>query len=161
MAGKHGKKPKQLKKRLIAEFSNTMAMLIVATVIIADQIVKLKIRQSLGYKESIAVIGKLMYITHSYNTGAGFSILLNQNSLLIAISTAILVTMLFYLNKLPKDYCLPLSFIIAGTVSNLIDRIMLGKVVDYIAISIFPVFNIADISITIGAIMVLFLLFRE
>ena len=86
---------------------------------------------------------------------AAFGILKNQTNLFIF--TSIFAIILIFLNlkkyKRLSIYTISLSFILAGALGNLIDRLSLGYVIDFIDFRIWPVFNIADSAITIGAIL--------
>jgi signal peptidase II len=90
------------------------------------------------------------------NTGAAFSILENSTDLLIGISIAVVIIILYYLlrclKSIPMKEILLYSLLLAGVVGNLYERIMLGFVRDYFQFTFinFPVFNISDIFITLG-----------
>ncbi|MFH1053521.1 MAG: signal peptidase II [Candidatus Woesearchaeota archaeon] len=141
--------------------------IVVISIIIIDQITKFLIRSNLSIGENITIISKFFFIRHITNTGAGFSILENFNSLLIWISLIIIGIILFNYDKIIKDrwYIVSFSLIIGGAVGNLIDRIILGYVTDFISFYIifdyFPAFNMADSAISIGAIVLLVSLFRK
>jgi len=90
------------------------------------------------------------FLTTTVNTGAAFSIFTGQRFFLIVISLLVILFILKYYKK--KEYQLSLTFILAGTIGNLIDRIFLGHVRDFIDIKFWPVFNVADSLIVIGAL---------
>lgn len=109
-------------------------------------------------------------ITLVYNEGSAFGMKIFKNHEYIIINPLILVIFaLFVFYKISKIedlnfknyYLLSFMFVVAGGVGNLIDRILHGKVVDFISIYIFPVFNLADIFITIGILIMSFLLLNE
>src|SRR5210317_338237 len=104
------------------------------------------------------------YLT--YNTGAAFSLLANaggwQRWLFTAIAIIISIVIVQWLRKLPREErltALSLSLILGGAISNLIDRILLGHVIDYIQVWLgsypFPAFNIADAAISVGAALLI------
>jgi len=95
------------------------------------------------------------------NTGAAFSILQNATIPLIFISLAVIGLILFYLDKIEEKYTLAVSLILGGAIGNLIDRIFFGFVRDFISVSSFPVFNIADAAVTMGAIIWIWQSFRK
>ena len=103
------------------------------------------------------IIKNFLSITYVRNTGAAFSILENNRILLIIISICALIYILYYLSKKKLEHIdyLSFSFLIAGIVGNLIDRLLHGYVIDYIDFRIinFPIFNFADSLIIIGAII--------
>ncbi len=87
------------------------------------------------------------------NTGAGFGLFQNKN-LLLAFITIILVFLLISGYRYTKNkQSLYLSLIIGGAFGNLIDRLFFGSVVDFVDLSFWPAFNLADSAITIGAIL--------
>ena len=106
--------------------------------------------------ESIKVIKGVFQLTLLHNRGAAFGILRNKVPLFIITSLAALV--LIYLNlrnnkRAKRLYIVALSLVAAGAIGNLIDRFCFGYVIDFLDFRIWPVFNIADSSITIGAIL--------
>ena len=93
------------------------------------------------------------------NTGAAFGIF-SDNTILLIVVSIIMIVVLFIFNYFAKErsafYCIAFGFIVGGACGNLIDRIFLGYVRDFIYLdfwSSFPVFNFADSFLTIGAIL--------
>ena len=127
-------------------------------IIIIDQIIKYIAKSNLELNQSIPIIKNFFHITLTTNTGAGFGILKNNNSLIMFITIIILGFMLFYYDKLPKKGKghISIIFIISGALSNLFDRIFLGHIIDFIDFRIWPIFNIADSCITLGALYLVF-----
>lgn len=99
-------------------------------------------------------------INYVTNTGAAFSILQNQ-TLLLTIIAALIAIFIFFLFKKYKKLEIPLSFLFGGTIGNLIDRIVLGHVRDFIDFKFFPVFNVADSFNTIGVLIIAYLILKE
>ncbi len=107
------------------------------------------------------VIKGFFNITYAENTGAAFSILEGKRVYFIVITLVVITALIFYFVKeKPKGIekiCLIL--IIAGAIGNLIDRIIHGYVTDFLNFNIFgydfPIFNIADSYITVGAILLI------
>ncbi|MDY6820697.1 MAG: signal peptidase II [Deferribacterota bacterium] len=138
-----------------------------------DQYTKIIIENILPLYSSIEVF-KTLNITHIQNKGVAFGLLANLNFkelrfIFIAIYIIIIFTLLYFLYK---DYNRIIAkygyiMILAGATGNLIDRIRIGKVIDFIDFHIhnwhYPAFNIADSSITIGIIILLidFIFLRE
>lgn len=112
-------------------------------------------------------------LTLAYNTGAAFSFLATQPGwqrwVLTGLALAVAVLIVFYLGRLKARrqglLCAALALILGGAVGNVIDRIRLGYVVDFISFHwhghYFPAFNVADSSITIGAGLLLLDLWLE
>ncbi len=89
----------------------------------------------------------ILEFVYATNTGAGFSILQNQNTLLSWIAVIALGIIIFYYEHFPK---LGFLMMISGIIGNLIDRVMYGYVIDFINFKIWPVFNIADSLVFLG-----------
>jgi signal peptidase II len=138
-----------------------------AVIIIADQISKTLIVQSLGPETMtnfIPIMGDTVRLAYSHNTGIAFSLFQGMPQLLTFTSLAIVAgAIYFYLTQLPNRHLfvqIILGFILGGAFGNIIDRVRLGYVVDFIQVGWFPIFNLADSAITVGAalLMILFLL---
>ena len=132
---------------------------IIAVILIAvDRITKNWAAQALASGD-IAVIDKVLYFRYTENTGVAFSMFSDNRWILVGITSVMLIVALaFFLSRKIKDKLelFALSLIIAGGVGNLIDRLSLGYVIDFIDVRIinFAIFNVADMCITIGAILV-------
>ncbi len=137
-------------------FFFTTALLLVA----ADQLSKLWIRSNLAIGESLFEVG-FFRLTYVRNTGAAFGLFQGQSLPLTIVAlvgvAALLLYVFFFYRKLPfldnRLGKLALGLVLGGTVGNLIDRIYLGYVTDFIAVSIWPAFNIADSAIVVGVII--------
>lgn len=136
--------------------------------VICDQLVKILITNSLVEYQYIDIVKNFFTITHVHNTGAAFSILLNNVPLLIGISLIALVFFYFYIIKkseLTKLNIIIYSLLLGGIIGNLIDRVIHGYVIDYLSFRIFkynfPIFNLADIGIVVAVILLCFKTFKE
>ena len=112
----------------------------------------------------ILIVKGLIPISYSLNTGAGFGILKSSTTLLIWISIIVIGLIFYYYDKIPlkqKSVQIATALILAGAIGNLIDRIRLGHVIDFIDLKIWPSFNIADSAITIGAIILIMYLIKK
>lgn len=141
-----------------------MTIIIILSIIflIIDQITKILVVNSLVPGENIEIIKNIFSIIYTNNTGAAFSILLGKRIFLIVVAVLIIGVLLYYIkrNKIEKKIdIIALSFIIGGSLGNLIDRIVRGYVIDFISIKLgnynFPIFNVADILIVIGVFLLL------
>lgn len=134
-----------------------MIFIITLLTLFADQFTKILASRSLSLNQSLPLIKGVFHLTLLHNRGAAFGILKDQSLLFIAISVfaVILIFSAWRDNKYKKHYFydLSLALILSGALGNLIDRIRFGYVVDFLDFRIWPVFNIADSAITIGAIM--------
>jgi signal peptidase II len=135
---------------------------IAALVIAADQVSKAWIVQNLGPETMtrfVAIIGDTVRIVYSHNTGVAFSLLQGMPQLLTFTALAIVAgAIYFYVTQLPNRRLatqVTLGLILGGAFGNLIDRVRLGYVVDFIQVGWFPVFNLADSAITVGAALLM------
>jgi len=121
-----------------------------------DQWSKYMVLKHIAADENITIINNVIDFIHVRNTGAAFSILKDSTWLLSLISIAFCVGVIIYwIREKPKHslFNTGLTMLFAGAFGNGIDRIFRGSVVDFIKLDFidFPIFNIADISIVIGA----------
>lgn len=140
--------------------------LIAAAVIMFDRVVKKLVVSNMVPWETIPVIEDIFHFTYVQNRGAAFSMWQGQWIILIGFPLAAIAVglILIYLkkNKWDKLMLTSVAMICGGGLGNLIDRIMLGYVVDLFDFRVFPVFNIADIFICVGCgLMILDVLFFE
>ncbi len=140
--------------------------LIIIIVVVADILTKDWIR-TYPYGDIITTIG-FIDIVHINNTGAAFGMFQGQAVVLRAIACimlAVIVAVGIYIGRSYKYLItawniIAFSFIIGGTIGNLIDRFHFGPVTDFIDPGFFPAFNVADSGITIGAIMLVISVLR-
>lgn len=97
---------------------------------------------------------KILQISVTQNTGAGFGILKGQSLILAFVSLVVVLVILLYYNKIPKDKISQVLFglFLGGVVGNLIDRLFRRYVIDFIDFGFWPSFNIADAAISISVI---------
>ncbi len=137
------------------------------TIIVLDQITKVLILHFLPLYSTMEIIPGLFNLVHARNTGGAFSIFAGANSFLrqglfVGLTLVVVTILLFAYGKLRSDdrwTRTAYAFIIGGALGNLIDRLRLGEVVDfldcYIGSQHWPAFNIADSAITAGAMMLI------
>ena len=127
---------------------------IIATVVfLADFFVKGYIR-SLSPFQSVPIIKNILHITPVFNSGAAFGILQEKTTFLILAGIAFILLFFILIKKENKKstlFLIACGLIIGGALSNLWDQLYLGYIVDYIDFRIWPVFNISDSCITVGA----------
>ncbi len=148
-------------------------MLILAAVLIgADQLIKILAVNELApsgiSKEFISFGNKeIINLTYTENTGAAFSLMSGKAWFTIGFTSVALILFTIYMIKTYKNskfIMAIMTVIIAGGIGNLIDRIRLGYVVDYIEIRLFhfAIFNFADICVTVGmVILLIYIIFIE
>lgn len=128
--------------------------LVVGVLVFLDQISKYFVSSHLKLNESIAVLQGIFHITLIHNRGAAFGIFKGMLPVFIFLSMITIVLAALYAKRFRYTHAyarVGLLLILAGAVGNLIDRIRLGYVVDFIDVKFWSVFNIADTTITIGA----------
>ena len=123
---------------------------IALALILFDQITKFLIRLFMTKGQSIALIKNILYIIYVQNTGAGFGLFQNSVGILIWFSIIVLGLLFYFYDKIPF---VPRALLVAGVIGNLIDRIFLKFVVDFVDFRIWPAFNVADSCLTIGVIL--------
>ncbi|MEW6040673.1 MAG: signal peptidase II [Elusimicrobiota bacterium] len=135
--------------------------LIIVIVALLDQFTKYLVRGNFNLYESHPVFSFLS-ITYVQNTGVAFGVLQHgklSNIIFIIISVTIIAVIARYKNFFEshgkKGAMTGIPLVFGGAIGNLIDRVMLGSVVDFIDFHFFPVFNLADSCITIGAVVLL------
>ena len=134
--------------------------IIAGAVVVIDQITKAIAITGLASAVSIPAIGNIVSLTLVKNTGAAFGLFKYQTTAFICISLTAIAFTVFYLAKKRVSFYLPFALILGGAVGNLIDRLRFGYVVDFIDLHFWPVFNIADSCITIGAISLFVIILR-
>ncbi|MDP6642152.1 MAG: signal peptidase II [Candidatus Nanoarchaeia archaeon] len=129
--------------------------ILVFFIVILDQLTKF-------YSKNINLDLKLFLLRYVENTGAAFGILQGYRYFLILISLVVMIILIYYLITIKnKSAIRAFSFILGGTIGNLIDRIFLGYVRDFIDFQFWPTFNVADSFITIGALILVYLLMTK
>lgn len=130
-------------------------------VILLDQLTKLWAANSL--QNPMVFIENIFQFVLVKNTGASFGLFKDTNTLLIFLSLMVLGVVLYFYDKIPKTIgaYIAVGLILGGGIGNLIDRIRLDHVIDFIDVGIWPTFNIADSAITIGVILFLWFGWRD
>jgi signal peptidase II len=144
----------------------TRWLVLSAFVVLADQISKDYIANHFGEFEYTRIL-PILDITRMHNVGAAFSFLASasgwQRWFFIALAAGVSVAIVVWLARMPRGghrlLAAGLSLVLGGAVGNLIDRIRLGHVIDFIHFhwnqAYFPAFNVADSAITTGAALLL------
>jgi len=134
----------------------------VTLVVVMDRLTKILFSNILQVGESIPVIKRVFHFTLVHNTGIAFG-LFRDNGFVFFVIPVIAVVLLGYnlyyyhkVGELDLMYIIGFSLIMGGAIGNLVDRITLGHVIDFIDLRVWPVFNVADSAITVGACVVMF-----
>ena len=135
-------------------------------VVVADQLTKIWVR---SYPEWQPIYEEGFFrLIHVHNTGAAFGLFQGQSFTLTIVALVGVALLLFWALFAYRRFPLlvgvsnriALGLILGGTVGNLVDRLRLGHVTDFIDVGIWPAFNIADSAIVVGVIIVIYSLFR-
>lgn len=131
-------------------------------ILIIDQLIKHLVMKSFIYKKVYTIIPNFFYLTYIKNTGGAWSILSGNTLFLLIVSIMCIIGIAYYLYKnhnISVSECIYYGLLLGGIIGNLIDRISYKGVIDYIGLIFgryyFPIFNIADICIVCGIILLL------
>lgn len=136
-------------------------------ILLIDQVTKALASIYLTLNKSIDIITNFFSLTLTNNYGAAFGIFKHNNVLLILVTLIILLVLYKYMYSFKKNRRNNIAFglILGGIFGNLIDRILKGYVIDFLDFKIFnydyPVFNIADIAIVVGVILLGYAILRK
>lgn len=142
----------------------TLILYLVAflVIVIGDQVTKIIVDHTLSLGASYAIIDNFFYFTYAHNTGAAWGMLAGKISLFLIVSIIAAVGIIYYFIKSESYQKLTrfgLVLVFGGLIGNLIDRLAFGYVRDFIDFIIFgynfPIFNVADMAITIGMALVI------
>ena len=150
-----------MKKIIRSHFDIIIALLTVFLVVFLDRITKVFFSDFLSLGESFPVIRNFFHMTLVHNTGIAFGLFKDQGVVFIiipVIAIALLIYNVYYYRRFEQHvseiYIVGFSLILGGAFGNLVDRVLYGYVIDFIDLQIWPVFNIADSAITIGAVII-------
>ncbi len=132
---------------------------------VLDRVLKVLVRDRLAVGEHHTILGDdLLVLRHVHNPGIAFGWLSGAGGLVVVGSLVVgLLLFVFMLRVDPSDYLTIVGggLITGGALGNLVDRVQLRYVTDYISVPNFPTFNFADASITVGVVLVLLSQLRE
>ncbi|MDZ7725674.1 MAG: signal peptidase II [candidate division KSB1 bacterium] len=165
---------------------HTRILWVTAAVFILDQVTKLYILKTMSLYQTYPVLGDFFQITYVENTGMAFGIQPAHSGLLTVVAVIVSLFIMYYLFQMKKEKLparLALTAILGGAIGNLFDRIRRGSVVDFLDSDFFnihvppfklwflefdgysmtrwPVFNVADIAITLGMVLLFIVVFTE
>ena len=138
-----------------------LSLLITISIVAIDRITKSFFSHLLYPGESFPIIKGVFQMTLVHNTGIAFGLFKDQGIVFIVIPFILIILLIFNIyfyrhnnQALTRHYIIAFSLILAGAIGNLIDRISYGYVIDFFDFIVWPVFNVADSAITIGAVMI-------
>ena len=149
----------------LGRWRNAVLFLTASLVVAADQLSKTWVR---SYPEGPIYEKGFFRLTHVHNTGASFGLFQGYSfiiTIVVFIGIAFLLFWVLFLHRrfpllTTASSWLALGLILGGAVGNLIDRLRLGHVTDFIAVSIWPAFNVADSATVVGVIILIYSLLR-
>lgn len=135
-------------------------------IIFLDQVTKLLVVKFMELGESIPLIDGFLYLTSHRNEGAAWGMLQGRMWLFYIITVFVIVVLVMFYKREAKTSLLlqtSLVLLMAGAIGNFIDRLLFQKVVDFVDTVIFgydfPIFNVADASLTVGVILMVIQIF--
>ena len=144
--------------------------IVAGSVLLLDQLTKVYIDRTFALYQSVEVVANFFHITYLRNKGAAFGILADSAfrvPFFIGVSLLAVAMILWYFRQLPQNQVgqqLGLSLILGGALGNLIDRIRLGEVIDFLDVHWYrhhwPAFNVADSAICVGVGLLLLCMWR-
>lgn len=154
------------------KISNSLSDIIISlvttfSIVILDRITKTAITNFLSFRESFPIIRNIFHLTLYHNTGIAFGLFKDQGYVFIIIPIIAIILLIFNIyyfrrnnEMLSRMYVFAFSLILGGAIGNLYDRIVFGHVIDFLDFRIWPIFNVADSAITIGAVIIAFKCFE-
>jgi signal peptidase II len=143
-------------RSLAAGFVQWLELLAVAgAAIVADQVTKQVVGRTLTLGDSVDIFGPFS-IHHVQNSGIAFGLFASRTALVIAVTAVAVGLMLWFFARSGRRHpVLPvaLGLVLGGSIANLIDRVRLGHVTDFLDLVAWPAFNLADTFIVVGVAM--------
>jgi len=145
-----------------------ISLFITIVILILDQITKYIITKTMQIGDSFELIPNFLNITSHRNSGAAWGILSGKMAFFYIITVVIIIVLIVFYIKEAKHNLLmqvAISLLFAGALGNFIDRVLNGEVVDFVDTYIFsynfPIFNVADSSLTIGVLLIIIALLKD
>jgi len=141
--------------------------LIIGLIVIIDQISKIIIKESMYLGQSIQLVGDFIRITYVENPGIAFGIRIGHPiifTILSLLASIVIIIYMIYHRNGEKTIKYGLAIILGGALGNLIDRLFVQRVVDFVDVGIgdlrWPVFNVADSAVVVGMFMLIYALIK-
>ena len=141
-----------------------MTLSLALAIVALDRLTKWLALESMVQGQSLKIIPNIFHITLVLNKGAAFVLFKDKSPFFIPFSIIFIIAVIIYiLVKGPIDPLLSssLGLMLGGSAGNLVDRIRFGYVIDFLDFRIWPVFNVADSAITVGALILAINIFRQ
>jgi signal peptidase II len=138
------------------------AGLVLALVVVLDQVTKALVRGGIDVGDEDSVLPAISLV-HVRNTGVAFGAFAGGGIIVVALVAAALSALLYYFfTHLDKRLVwLPTGMLLGGSIGNIVDRIRDGAVTDFVKLPAWPAFNVADVSITFGVLVLLWVIEQQ
>lgn len=130
-----------------------MVYVTAAAVLVADQASKLAAVAWLQPVQSVSVLGPYLSLTYATNTGGAFGVMPAATVTLAAVAVVVAIALILAARRLEGNrlVAVAVACLLGGALGNLVDRLRVGHVIDFIDVHFWPIFNLADIGIVVGA----------
>jgi signal peptidase II len=137
-------------------------VLVAVAVVVADQVTKALVRGSIGPLETVKVLPGVKLI-RAHNSGVAFSVFSGGGPVVVIVAVLALGALVaFFVTHVHRRLVwLPTGLLLGGAAGNLVDRVRLGAVTDFVKLPHWPAFNLADACITVGVITLVYVLERR
>ena len=135
-----------------------LVVLVAVLLLAADQLTKWLVVTHLS-RGAFIRLAPFLKIKHTYNTGIAFGLWATGGKVLPALAAACIIALLIWGSRYARHSALvgwALALVVGGALGNMLDRIRLGHVIDFIDLSFWPVFNVADACVVVGALLLLY-----
>lgn len=139
-------------------------MVLAALLFVLDQISKIWVQRTLPMGASVPLVAPFFYLTYVENPGAAFSVLSGHTWVSVLTTIGLCLLVLVKRNTIadrPQCFRWGISLVLAGATGNLVDRVRQGRVIDFLDVGFWPVFNIADSCIVVGVALILWSMIRD
>jgi signal peptidase II len=137
---------------------NSVALVYAFSIVAIDQITKFLVRHFMSIDEIVPLLGKYLRLRFILNPGMAFGFQIGGRMFFIFFSSLACLIILIFLFRMKGEHIwgrFALASILGGAVGNLIDRIFVGEVVDFVEVGPWPIFNVADVAVTCGMIILI------
>lgn len=140
-----------------------LAALTAVFVLVLDQAAKALIRAHLAVGDTHDVLGSALRFVHVENDGVAFGRFAGNATLVgVIVAGAVIALLVYFLSHLDVPLVwLPTGILLGGALGNIIDRLRAGAVTDYLKLPNWPAFNLADVSITVGVVLLIIVVERD
>ena len=136
-----------------------------AVTLLLDRSTKALVRELMRPSQSVEILGDFLQLTRVENAGAAFGMLQGRQLFLAVVGSFVIVAVVVYMWRAkPRQpwVLFALGLVAGGSIGNLVDRVTTGVVVDFVEVSFWPVFNVADSAVVVGTIiLVVYVLFSH